>query len=242
MLTSSTGREAQAGGGAIPEGSRAYAGTGDKKAVPVLAGLRVAVLVAEGVKAVELSEPRQRLEALGAAFVLVAAQRGGVRSWRHGEWAERVEADVLAGRTVTSWPAMHADVQNAGALWVQRRGVRAGLGHVAHALRPRPVHPGDDRPVRGEPGLGWNRRCGRRRALPSPASPYAGRGITSEAFPAVTAGAGPGGLAEHGAELALVAVAHGERHLGQRHGAFQQELLRAVHTVRRLELVRGQAN
>lgn len=35
-----------------------------------------------------------------------------------------IDADVLAGRTVTSWPAIHADVQNAGALWVQQAVVR----------------------------------------------------------------------------------------------------------------------
>jgi len=158
-----------------------------------LAGLRVAVLVADGVKAVELSEPRHKLEALGAAFVLVSPKGGAVRTWRHGEWAEQaavdellelsradlfgalylpggimcadhlradahaidfvrcffgagkpvaatghavailIEADVLAGRTVTSWPAMHTDVQNAGALWVQRAAVR-GPGLVTSRM------------------------------------------------------------------------------------------------------------
>ena len=151
---------------------------------PVLAGLQVAVLIADGVNAVELHEPRSHLVALGAAVVLVSPQGGGVRTWQHGEWGEPVEvdeplersrasrfgalylpggimcadhlrgdghvldfvrcffqadkpvaaighavavlinADVLAGRTVTSWPAIHADVQNAGALWVQQSVVR----------------------------------------------------------------------------------------------------------------------
>lgn len=156
---------------------------------PVLAGLRVAVLIADGVNAVELHEPRSHLVAHGAAVVLVSPQSGGVRTWQHGEWGEQVEvdeplersraglfgalylpggimcadqlrgdghaidfvrcffqadkpvaatghaiamlinADVLAGRTVTSWPAIHADVQNAGALWVQQA-VARGPGLV----------------------------------------------------------------------------------------------------------------
>lgn len=160
---------------------------------PVLAGLQVAVLIADGVNAVELHEPRSHLVALGAAVVLVSPQGGGVRTWQHGEWGEPVEvdeplersrasrfgalylpggimcadhlrgdghvldfvrcffqadkpvaaighavavlinADVLAGRTVTSWPAIHADVQNAGALWVQQSVVR-GPGLVTSRM------------------------------------------------------------------------------------------------------------
>lgn len=44
-----------------------------------------------------------------------------------------IDADVLAGRTVTSWPAIHADVQNAGALWVQQAVVR-GPGLVTSRM------------------------------------------------------------------------------------------------------------
>ncbi|HEY3501604.1 MAG TPA: type 1 glutamine amidotransferase domain-containing protein [Actinocatenispora sp.] len=35
----------------------------------------------------------------------------------HGPWT-LVEADVLAGRTVTSWPSLRTDVRNAGGSWV----------------------------------------------------------------------------------------------------------------------------
>jgi protease I len=31
-----------------------------------------------------------------------------------------VEADVLRGRTVTSWPSLQTDLRNAGAHWVDR--------------------------------------------------------------------------------------------------------------------------
>jgi len=35
----------------------------------------------------------------------------------HGPWL-LVEADVLSGRTVTSWPSLKTDITNAGATWV----------------------------------------------------------------------------------------------------------------------------
>jgi protease I len=35
----------------------------------------------------------------------------------HGPWL-LVEADVLKGRRVTSWPSLHKDLENAGAEWV----------------------------------------------------------------------------------------------------------------------------
>jgi len=35
----------------------------------------------------------------------------------HGPWA-LVEADLVRGRTLTSWPSLHTDIENAGATWV----------------------------------------------------------------------------------------------------------------------------
>jgi protease I len=37
----------------------------------------------------------------------------------HGPWM-LVEADVVRGRTVTSWPSLQTDLENAGATWVDR--------------------------------------------------------------------------------------------------------------------------
>lgn len=37
----------------------------------------------------------------------------------HGPWT-LVEADVVSGRTVTSWPSLKTDLKNAGASWVDR--------------------------------------------------------------------------------------------------------------------------
>jgi protease I len=35
----------------------------------------------------------------------------------HGPWT-LVEADVVRGRTMTSWPSLQTDLRNAGATWV----------------------------------------------------------------------------------------------------------------------------
>jgi len=37
----------------------------------------------------------------------------------HGPWT-LVEADAVRGRTITSWPSLKKDLQNAGANWVDR--------------------------------------------------------------------------------------------------------------------------
>jgi protease I len=37
----------------------------------------------------------------------------------HGPWT-LVEADVVRGRTLTSWPSLHTDIRNAGGNWVDR--------------------------------------------------------------------------------------------------------------------------
>src|SRR5688572_30935419 len=46
----------------------------------------------------------------------------------HGPWT-LVEADVLRGRTVTSWPSLKTDIRNAGGQWVDEEvHVDQGLG------------------------------------------------------------------------------------------------------------------
>jgi protease I len=45
----------------------------------------------------------------------------------HGPWT-LVEAGVLKGRTITSWPSLHTDIENAGGNWVDKEVVvDAGL-------------------------------------------------------------------------------------------------------------------
>jgi protease I len=43
----------------------------------------------------------------------------------HGPWM-LVEADVLRGHTLTSWPSLKTDIRNAGATWVDREVVEDG--------------------------------------------------------------------------------------------------------------------
>jgi len=43
----------------------------------------------------------------------------------HAAWT-LIEAGVVKGRTMTSWPSLHTDLRNAGALWVDREVVVDG--------------------------------------------------------------------------------------------------------------------
>jgi protease I len=45
------------------------------------------------------------------------AQKKPVAAICHGPWT-LVEADVLKGRTITSWPSLKTDIRNAGGTWV----------------------------------------------------------------------------------------------------------------------------
>ena len=61
----------------------------------------------------------------------------------HGPWT-LVEADVVRGRTITSWPSLQTDIRNAGGDWVDEEVVvdeRAGL--EPQARRPAGLLRGD---------------------------------------------------------------------------------------------------
>jgi protease I len=59
-----------------------------------LEGLRVAILVDNGFEQVELTEPRQALDAAGAKTQVVSPQKGKVRGWKFTDWGEDVAVDV----------------------------------------------------------------------------------------------------------------------------------------------------
>ena len=144
-----------------------------------LVGVRVAFLVAnEGVEEVELTKPWAAVEAAGGVPVLVAPEKGEVKTMNHldhsnsfpvdlttgearaedfdavvlpggvanpdqlrldeaavsfvqdhfeagkpaaaichGPWT-LVEADLVHNRTLTSWPSLRTDIENAGGKWV----------------------------------------------------------------------------------------------------------------------------
>ena len=44
----------------------------------------------------------------------------------HGPWT-LIEADAVRGKKVTSWPSLHTDLKNAGAIWVDQEVVVDGL-------------------------------------------------------------------------------------------------------------------
>lgn len=144
-----------------------------------LQGKRIAFLMAnEGVEQVELTEPREAVEAAGARVDVLAPEAGEVQAFNrldkgerfevdravgdadvgeydglvlpggvanpdqlrtdaaavefiraifaagkpvgvicHGPWS-LIEAGVVEGRTLTSWPSLRTDLRNAGAEWV----------------------------------------------------------------------------------------------------------------------------
>src|SRR4051812_9894086 len=139
---------------------------------------KVAILAADGVEQIELTEPREAVENEGADVTLLSVEAGEFQGFNHldkadtftadkavkdvsaedfdalllpggvanpdflrtdddavrfirdfvqsgkpigvichGPWT-LVEADVLKGRTITSWPSLQTDIRNAGGTWV----------------------------------------------------------------------------------------------------------------------------
>ena len=64
---------------------------------------------------------RLRMDEDAVAFVRSFFDRGRpVASICHGPWM-LVEADVVRGRTLTSWPSLRTDIRNAGGTWVDEQ-------------------------------------------------------------------------------------------------------------------------
>lgn len=145
-----------------------------------LRGKKVAILVAHGFEQIELTSPKQALEAAGATAQIVSPERKEVKGWKMTEWGDAFPVDVqltdarpddydalllpggvmnpdrlrmdrkavefvghfvgtgkpiaaichgpwtlietegLKGRTVTSYPSIRSDLQNAGASWIDQ--------------------------------------------------------------------------------------------------------------------------
>jgi protease I len=59
-----------------------------------------------------------RMDSDAVAFVRAMADAGKpIAAICHGPWT-LVEADVVRGRTLTSWPSLRTDIRNAGGTWV----------------------------------------------------------------------------------------------------------------------------
>jgi protease I len=145
-----------------------------------LQGKRIAIIAADMVEQVELTEPRKALEAAGARTELVSMKPGTIQGFNHFDPADEhavdrtvkeveasdydalmipggvgnpdqmrgdrdmveftraffeqgkpvaaichapwmlVEAGVVEGRTLTSWPTLQTDIRNAGGEWVDK--------------------------------------------------------------------------------------------------------------------------
>jgi protease I len=148
--------------------------------MPQLSGKKVAILVEDGFEQVELTSPKEALEAAGAKTYIISPKAGKVKGWEHTKWGDEfpvdvgldqakadnydalllpggvmnpdklrtnkkavqfvrsffdqdkpvaaichgpwmlVEADVVEGRMLTSYPSIQTDLKNAGASWVDK--------------------------------------------------------------------------------------------------------------------------
>ena len=60
-----------------------------------LNGLKVAILVTDGFEQVEMTEPRNALDAAGADTRLVSPKEGEVKAWDFTDWGGMFPVDVL---------------------------------------------------------------------------------------------------------------------------------------------------
>jgi protease I len=69
-----------------------------------------------------------RTDAAAVDFLMEMFEAGKpVAAICHGPWT-LIEGDLVAGRTLTSWPSLQTDLRNAGAYWVDRDVVVCRLG------------------------------------------------------------------------------------------------------------------
>jgi protease I len=74
----------------------------------------------------QINPDKLRTDKDAVAFIKQFVESGKpVAAICHGPWG-LVEADVVKGKTVTSWPSVHTDLKNAGANWVDKEVVQDG--------------------------------------------------------------------------------------------------------------------
>jgi protease I len=79
-----------------------------------------------------------RTDAAAVDFLMAMFEAGKpVAAICHGPWT-LIEGDLVAGRTLTSWPSLQTDLRNAGAYWVDRAVVvcRLGINTLVTSRRP----------------------------------------------------------------------------------------------------------
>ena len=74
----------------------------------------------------QINPDKLRIDEKAVAFVKEFAQSGNlVAAICHGSWT-LIEAGVVKGKTMTSWPSVKTDLKNAGATWVDKEVVEDG--------------------------------------------------------------------------------------------------------------------
>ena len=74
----------------------------------------------------QINPDKLRMDQDAVSFVKRFAQTGKtIAAICHGPWM-LVEADLVRGKTATSWPSVHTDLKNAGANWVDKEVVQDG--------------------------------------------------------------------------------------------------------------------
>lgn len=74
----------------------------------------------------QINPDKLRMDKDAVAFVKEFAESGKtVAAICHGSWT-LIEAGVVKGKTMTSWPSVHTDLINAGAKWVDKEVVVDG--------------------------------------------------------------------------------------------------------------------
>ena len=79
-----------------------------------------------------------RTDAAAVDFLMAMFEAGKpVAAICHGPWT-LIEGDLVAGRTLTSWPSLQTDLRNAGAYWVDREVVvcRLGINTMVTSRKP----------------------------------------------------------------------------------------------------------
>ena len=90
--------------------------TVDRRLDSVMAGEYDALLLPGGV----MNPDRLRMNQRAVAFVKAFAESGKpIAAICHAPWT-LIDAEVVRGRTVTSWPSIATDLRNAGANWVDQ--------------------------------------------------------------------------------------------------------------------------
>jgi protease I len=103
-----------------------------------LRGKKVAILVAHGFEQIELTSPKQALEAAGATVKVVSPEQSEVKGWKYTDWGDTFPVDVpLADARPADFDALllPGGVMNPDKLRIDRRAL-AFVGHFVGTRKP----------------------------------------------------------------------------------------------------------